>query len=634
VNLSIRLRQLWEGLGLMNEMDNLVGAIRGAFHTEHREDDSHGNIHAQTIETGRIVFSDIVTPPPLLGGLFNNYDPNFGSASLLRLNPSTNHASMTGLMFPQDEQGAVLDGRVICVENVGSEFVIVLEHEHTGSFPRNRFEIPFAPVSTTGATNRFFIFPHEMVFLIYNANVARWRVMAGTNDQIAGYAEFGSNQNDYSPVNFLASRVLRLVPTAANLTISGFAAAGFVQNRRVTVQNDGLFRFAILHMNTGSVAANRVVCPGGTRYYINPREAIELEFAHDGQWHVLQSGKALQWIDVPFAAGNFTASGGGTWTVAAGDVATLGYMIDGDMMTVAWEINTSDVGGGPAALQILIPAGRVAARNMSNKLSAVINAGVNSDIGWSHVLAGGTIISLFTNTAGTPWTNTAGGNTFAYGQIMFKVEEGCGTITELHTDAAHGDTAHADAEHSDVAHADVAHVDSHSDAAHADAAHSDTAHSDAHGDVAFSDVAHQDVTHVDGAHQDAHSDTAHADFHDDSHTDEHQDFDDTGFHDDTHGDVGHVDQHGDTAHVDTHSDASHGDTSHADVAHADTVHTDTHSDTAHADAGHTDSAHGDTHSDAVHSDVVHVDGGHSDTVHIDTPHADVGYHCDTAHADV
>jgi hypothetical protein len=65
---------------------------------------------------------------------------------------------------------------------------------------------------------------------------------------------------------------------------------------------------------------------------------------------------------VPFDAGDFTASGSMTWTVAAGDVAYFRYSIIGKLMTVFLRVNTSTVGGTPStALSVKIPGGKTAA---------------------------------------------------------------------------------------------------------------------------------------------------------------------------------------------------------------------------------------------------------------------------------
>jgi hypothetical protein len=59
-------------------------------------------------------------------------------------------------------------------------------------------------------------------------------------------------------------------------------------------------------------------------------------------------------IVVPFAAGNFSASGG-TWTVASGS-GTLGYELHGAMLSF-YITATGAVGGAPSTLNLLFPNG-------------------------------------------------------------------------------------------------------------------------------------------------------------------------------------------------------------------------------------------------------------------------------------
>jgi len=617
-------REELRGVGdwMLTLWDSLLASIAGSWAKEHTDDDRHGHVHATTLQVGRLSFSTILTPAPFTSATIHNFnDERLRDAGLLRLSTTLAECTITGIQIPVDELGNVLDGRVLVIENASDTGVLILEHEHTGSTPANRFALPYNPASVTGATNRYFLPPKTMTAIVSDSAAARWLLLSRTHDEVMSYAEFGSNQNDYAPANFRAARVVRLVPTAANLTITGFSATNISAPSRKTIINEGIYRFAILHMNTGSTAANRVQCPAGSMYYLNPRESVDIYRETDGTWHIIL--KADQWVDVPFAAGNFTASAG-SWTVTSDDQHYFAYQIDGNKMTVDFEIHNTDVSAAPGELRITVPAGRTIARDARNPIS-VADAGT-FQIGICVATAGLTHLKCYANGAYGGWTTTAGDNTYVMGQITFMVETSCATVSELHTDAAHQDTAHADASHSDVAHVDTTHVDTHNDVAHADAAHGDSAHADAHSDVAHSDVAHEDVAHVDGAHQDtAHQDVAH----DDQHGDENIDFQDGFIHQDQH-----IDLHFDTPHTDVaHADASHGD-SHSDVAHVDVAHADTHSDAAHSDSGHSDTPHSDSHSDTPHADTPHTDGGHSDTPHADVPHTDVGYHCDTTHSDI
>lgn len=71
-------------------------------------------------------------------------------------------------------------------------------------------------------------------------------------------------------------------------------------------------------------------------------------------------------ISVPYNAGDFSGTGGLTWTVAAGDVNGFGYSIDGPKMSIQFDLVTTTVGGVLANnfLSVLIPGGFVPSRTV------------------------------------------------------------------------------------------------------------------------------------------------------------------------------------------------------------------------------------------------------------------------------
>jgi hypothetical protein len=603
--------------------DSLVAQVRTILGVQHNPDGSHSNVTAETVSTGRVVFADIVEDAVAISPQ-NNYNPlGLSTAAIVRINSSVSPLSITGIQVPLGDDSTVLDGRVLVIENTSTSNILSLEHEHTASAPRNRVIIPNNP-ATDVTTASFYVMPFGLALLVYNAPQARWNIVSRPSDELVSYSEIASSQNDYSPSGTRSARVWRIAPTASNLNISGFVSSSTVAPRRITIVNEGVYAFSILHASTSSIAANRVYCPGGVRYTLNPREAVDLYRNVDNTWRLAVSEKADAWWDVTYASGNFTGTTG-TWTVQSGDQGTYNYQIDGNKMTVNFRLNATTTAGGCTALRIAVPAGRTCARDTITTFTYF--DGTSSKVGLLAADAGATTLRLISDWLGTAFANSTNGFSLA-GQITFMIQDAAAGMSELHNDVAHVDAAHADADHSDVAHADVAHTDSHSDVAHSDSLHSDTAHSDvAHSDVSHVD-SHSDVGHVDQAHSDvAHSDTAHQDLHGDTH----QDASPGGHHADAHGD-GHTD----VAHQDvTHQDSAHSDTVHNDT-HSDTAHTDvTHADVLHGDAGHSDTAHSDAHVDTpAHQDTAHVDGGHSDTAHSDTPHLDAGFHVDASHADI
>lgn len=125
------------------------------------------------------------------------------------------------------------------------------------------------------------------------------------------------------------------------------------------------------------------------------------------------------WTTPAFAAGNFTGNGSMTWTVAAGDVATFAYAIVGKMMTVAFSIITTTVGGTPdTLLQILIPGGKTSTKAMYSAIGQMLDNNV-ATTGRINVEAGDTKIYIQRTdlAAFTASTNL----TYVRGQITFEI---------------------------------------------------------------------------------------------------------------------------------------------------------------------------------------------------------------------
>lgn len=66
------------------------------------------------------------------------------------------------------------------------------------------------------------------------------------------------------------------------------------------------------------------------------------------------------WQDVPYDAGNFTAYGSMTWTVASGDVVVYSYYVIGKAMVLTLNLINTSIGGTPdSLLSVKVPSGYV-----------------------------------------------------------------------------------------------------------------------------------------------------------------------------------------------------------------------------------------------------------------------------------
>lgn len=126
------------------------------------------------------------------------------------------------------------------------------------------------------------------------------------------------------------------------------------------------------------------------------------------------------WVSVPFSAGNFTANGAMTWTVGAGDVTTLKYTVTGKVMTVAFSLITTTIGGTPdAELRLAMPGGYLPANRMTH--TYFLNDNGSRVVGWVDTVgAGNTYLSLKRLDGGN--YSAATDATALFGQITFEIQ--------------------------------------------------------------------------------------------------------------------------------------------------------------------------------------------------------------------
>lgn len=120
---------------------------------------------------------------------------------------------------------------------------------------------------------------------------------------------------------------------------------------------------------------------------------------------------------VTFAAGNFTANGTMTWTLASADQVNFWYQTHNKLMTVGFKLDTTSVGGTPnTELRITIPNGASCALDTYQKVAW---ANDNGTVREAYMVATGTIIAIRRQDAGN-WTASTNA-TYVYGSITFPI---------------------------------------------------------------------------------------------------------------------------------------------------------------------------------------------------------------------
>lgn len=205
--------------------------------------------------------------------------------------------------------------------------------------------------------------------------------------------------------------------SAGNLT--GMTPPETAKSRIVIITNTGSAIITLKHESGSSTATNRFHLAAGGDYLLAPDQSIIVVY-ESSRWRGAASSDGQGWTAVAYASGNFTANNAMTWTVDSGDQTTLAYRLVGKTLTVAFTIATSTVGGVPSTfLQITIPGGFVAAKEVWNALGITLDSGVGIGAGVG-VQAGGTLM-LLRKFDGTNWTASVN-TTYTYGEIIFEVQ--------------------------------------------------------------------------------------------------------------------------------------------------------------------------------------------------------------------
>lgn len=120
-----------------------------------------------------------------------------------------------------------------------------------------------------------------------------------------------------------------------------------------------------------------------------------------------------------FSAGDYTASGSMTWTVASGDVGHNRYTVMGK--TILWRVGVANttVGGTPSTeLRIALPNSYTAS-TASVAATALIDENGTPTTGYVLINTSGTYAQIY-KTSGGNWTATTD-QTDIYFQILFEI---------------------------------------------------------------------------------------------------------------------------------------------------------------------------------------------------------------------
>lgn len=151
---------------------------------------------------------------------------------------------------------------------------------------------------------------------------------------------------------------------------------------------------------------------GGTTGDLLTRDSTDASFG--AKWAAPPT--VPTWTDIPYAASNFSGSGGMIWMVDSADQVTLGYSIIGKMAFISINVVTTSV-SGTRDNYLQVNVGVVAFRSVDS-VAKIVDSG-SQLIGLSRIFAGESLIR-FHRVDGTTWNLSTNG-TNVYAQFAYPI---------------------------------------------------------------------------------------------------------------------------------------------------------------------------------------------------------------------
>ena len=246
---------------------------------------------------------------------------------------------------------------------------------------------------------------------------AKGRVTVLT-DVTVGQAPITGSSSSTGTVSNLAISGANIfyLDNATDLTLTGLVAG--VDGQQVTLVSRGAGNVFLTHQAT-STAANQLfnqITSGLTPLVANKGNATYEYDASISRWRLI-AHKMGGFISSAFAAGDFTANGSMTWTVAAGDVTFDRYTIIDTMLFWQFRYSTTTVGGTPnTELYKSYPSGY--SSTGFDQLNYGVDNGTVTTI-WMTNQAGNTGATFFKQ-AGGNWSASTD-NTYIRGNVAIRV---------------------------------------------------------------------------------------------------------------------------------------------------------------------------------------------------------------------
>jgi hypothetical protein len=223
-------------------------------------------------------------------------------------------------------------------------------------------------------------------------------------------------------LNFGTATVIRM-NNASDATIRGLVAGSAGQT--VTIESVGAGHVFFSHQSTSdATAANRLInwITTGTTPLAAGKGTAQYQYdATTARWRLIAHEQGTD-ITRTFAAGNFTAFGGGnSWTVGAADIVRDTYYVHGKYLTLNMYYAATSVGGAPTYLLVTLPNSFASSTDLNATGLSVINNGGAIEVGVFLTNALGSTVLGCERISAVAWSVSTD-NTFVRGSANFQLD--------------------------------------------------------------------------------------------------------------------------------------------------------------------------------------------------------------------
>ena len=243
--------------------------------TKHNQNNAALRLAINALQTALGVSG--ATTGPFLNALFGSQVALIGSSSYVQSTASTTLTLSAGYEWRPDLGSIVYKGSTTAINFSGqtaATYYILIDASGVPSIQTASTFATYSVVWTGSAFGAITL----LVPVIWSFSDLEAAILAPFAVSVSDSP--GASVNDYAPTGWNAALTRRLLITAnaGNTTITGIDSTGVQDGARILLRNPSATDNLILpQANTGSLAANRFDCPGGSDFWVPPKSKATLD---------------------------------------------------------------------------------------------------------------------------------------------------------------------------------------------------------------------------------------------------------------------------------------------------------------------------------------------------------------------